>query len=211
MLCLFVLFFSLTAPVWASSHDVIARVISLQGDATLNATGAATGESIRRGTALRQGDRVATGKDARLRVRFVGGSLLTLGGDTQLEVTRYEPATADQPQQAYFKLLDGVILAVADGVTHGEGDYTIETTAGSIGIRGTIVWGGYFIPGQADFVLFEGGPVDISNELGSVTLTEPGQGTSILVDDNQEGLAPPLPPEYWSAAKAFNATTTIAY
>ncbi|MEX1056685.1 MAG: FecR domain-containing protein [Natronospirillum sp.] len=191
---------------WASSHDVVARVVAVQGDAVLNA-----GASLSRGSALRQGDLVSTGADARLRLRFLGGSLLTLGGETQLEVTRYEPATEDQAQQAYFRLLDGVMLAVADGVTQGESDYIIETTAGTMGIRGTIVWGGYFVPGQADFVLFEGGPVEITNDLGSVTLTTPGQGTSIPIDDDQRGLQAPFEPALWSPAKVFNASTTIAF
>ncbi len=202
--CGLVLILALAAgPVVA--EEVIARVVSLQGEAV-------TGDSqtVRRGTALREGDRISTGEEARVRLRFIGGSLLTLGADTELEVVRYEPARNGDAQQAHFRVLKGVFLAVAEGVTPGESEYRIETPAASMGIRGTIVWGGYFIPGQADYVLFGGGPVEVSNDAGSVMLTEGGVGTSVQVDDAGRPVRAPDAPAAWAPGKVFEATTTIA-
>lgn len=200
-----------TLLLWLGSIGAVAqerpaaRVVSLAGDALLDDRIA-----VSRGTALFQGNSVLTGEEARLRMRFNGGSLLTLGENTRFEVTRFEPATDNTEQTAYFRLLSGVILAIADGITPGSEAFVIETPAASIGIRGTIVWGGYFIPGQADYILLEGGPVTITNAAGEVTLTEPGQGTTILVDDDGQPLTPPYEPVFWAGEKLFEAVTTIA-
>lgn len=191
----------------AQADEVVGRVISVQGEAEIR-----NDESVQRGTAIHEGDTINTGSDTRVRMRFVGGSVITLGADTQFEVATYQPASEQQPQQARFRLLDGVVLAFAEGVSGtSDEDYIIETQAASMGIRGTIVWGGYFVADQADFVLFKGGPVDIFNDLGSVTLTEPGQGTTVLVDDDGVGIDAPFLPEFWTPEKAFEATTTIAF
>ncbi|MFY0663921.1 MAG: FecR domain-containing protein [Natronospirillum sp.] len=184
----------------------VARVVSLTGSAQLDDL-----ESATRGTALHEGSVVETGPDSRLRMRFNGGSLLTLGENTRFEISRYEPATDSSEQVAYFRVLSGVILAIADGVTPGSDSYVIETPAATIGIRGTIVWGGYFIPGQADYVLLEGGPVTVSNASGEVLLTDVGQGTTVLVDDAGRDETAPYDPVFWDGTKVFDAVTTIAF
>ncbi|MCH8551460.1 MAG: FecR family protein [Natronospirillum sp.] len=192
-----------SVPVLAA--DVIARVVSLQGSAQVS-----DGSTVQRGTALRAGDRIETGAESRARLRFIGGSMLTLGEQTELEITRYEPAQGGDPQQAHFRVLQGVFLAVAEGVTSADSEFRIETPAATMGIRGTIVWGGYFLPDQADYILLGGGPVEISNDLGSVLLTEAGQGTTVSVD--QDGLATNSPdePEAWTPSKLWEAVTTIS-
>lgn len=202
-----------TLMVWASVVGVaianerpIARVVSLTGNAELDDR-----ESASRGTALFEGSVVETGPDSRLRMRFNGGSLLTLGENTRFEISRYEPATDSSEQVAYFRVLSGVILAIADGVTAGSDSYVIETPAASIGIRGTIVWGGYFIPGQADYVLLEGGPVSVSNASGEVLLTDVGAGTTVMVDDAGRDETAPGDPVAWDGEKLFQAITTIAF
>lgn len=202
-----VLLLTLSGPVLAqtpASSTPPARVISVSGTAVVDGT------SITRGTALQVGQIIETGPASRVRMRFVGGSLLTLGENTTFELTEYEPATNNEPQQAYFRVLEGVILAVAEGITPGTDSFVIETQAATMGIRGTIVWGGYFIPGQADYVLLEGGPVVIANEFGTIELREPGQGTTVLVDPAGVGETAPYDPTFWSAEKAFDAITTIA-
>ncbi len=196
-------------PLAAQTTDdnaVIARVVAIQGEASLP-----DGTAVQRGTALREGTRILADDAARVRIRFIGGSLVTLGAGADFEVVRYQPADQDRAQQAYFRLLEGAVLAVAEGITAGESEYTIETTAGSMGIRGTIVWGGYFIPGQADYVLFKDGPVALSNDFGEVLLTEPGQGTSVPIDDTGRALERPYDPVFWTPEKVFEATTTIAF
>lgn len=189
------------------ADDVVGRVIAISGDAEVH-----EGNTVQRGTALREGDTLTTGEDTRVRMRFVGDSVITVGANSRFEVATYRPARDGEPQRARFRLLDGVVLAFAEGVAgHEDEEYVIETQAASMGIRGTIVWGGYFIAEQADFVLFKGGPVDITNDIGSVTLTEPGQGTTVPVDDDGVGVDGPIDPEFWTPAKAFEATTTIAF
>lgn len=189
----------------AASETPPARVVSVTGSAFVD-----DASPIGRGTALHVGQIIETGPNSRVRMRFVGGSLLTLGENTRFELTQYEPATNNAPQQAYFRVLEGVILAIAEGITPGTDSFVIETKAATMGIRGTIAWGGYFIPGQADFVLLEGGPVVISNAFGTTELRDPGQGTTVLVDPTGEGQTAPYDPEFWSAEKAFDAITTIA-
>lgn len=189
----------------AAADEVIARVVSLQGEAIVGVS-----QPVQRGTALREGDRISTEEEARVRLRFIGGSLLTLGAETELEITRYQPANGDSNQQAYFRVLRGVFLAVAEGVSSEDSEYRIETPAATMGIRGTMVWGGYFIPGQADYVLLGGGPVEIANEQGTVLLTDGGQGTTVRVDAEGLPLQEPDAPSVWTADKVFEAVTTIA-
>lgn len=190
----------------SANERPVARVVSITGTAQLDDSAA-----VVRGSALQEGSIIETGAESRLRMRFNGGSLLTLGENTRFEISRYEPATETTEQTAYFRVLSGVILAIADGVTPGTDAYVIETPAASIGIRGTIVWGGYFIPGQADYILLEGGPVTITNASGEVLLTEVGQGSTVLVDDDGRDQTAPYEPEFWDGAKLFEAVTTIAF
>ena len=194
------------ALAWAQD-DVIARVVAVQGEATLMTDSS----TITRGSALREGDQVNTGPDTRVRMRFIGGSLLTLGENAEFEIASYRPATDTEPQDAHFRLLSGVILAVAEGATPDAQDYRIETSAATMGIRGTIIWGDYFIEDQADFILFGGGPVDVVNDQGTVTLTEPGQGTTVFVDEEGRAVQSPEIPEFWIPGKVFEAQTTISF
>src|SRR3954454_2264443 len=62
----------------------VAQAVKTRGDIRITRDGSEIGCSM--GTAIQLGDIIKTGADARLRLRFVDGSILTLGEKTKLSV-----------------------------------------------------------------------------------------------------------------------------
>lgn len=78
----------------------------------------------------------------------------------------------------------------------------ISTPVADIGVRGTEFWGGPLVAKYG--VLLLNGEVTVSNQAGSVTLSQPGQGTDI-----PSPLDPPGAPSVWPAEKVARAIETV--
>jgi hypothetical protein len=72
----------LTSEAFAAAF--VAQAVKTRGDIRITRDGGDL--SCGQGTAVQLGDVIKTGPDARLRLRFVDGSILTLGENTKLSV-----------------------------------------------------------------------------------------------------------------------------
>lgn len=179
-------------------------VVTLVGDAQWQRNGEVL--NLRRGDAVEAGDRVTTGMDARLVLRMNEGSVITLGGDSQvvLQAWRYEEGS--NKNQARMALVEGVFRFVTGLITQQpDPDLQVSTPAGTIGIRGTDFWGGYLQADVLDVILLEGEhALVISNDQGEVVIEQPGLGVSVVAGEA------PQQPKAWSDEKLARAVRSIA-
>ena len=159
--------------------------------------------AAKRGSGFSQNESIVTGDEARARLKFVDGTLTTLGENTEFKVHRYQ-AEGHQPN-ARMELVKGAFRTITGSITKTDNpDFKVDTPVGSIGIRGTDFWGGYLQPDAVDILFIDGEhEIVVTNEYGSVILKKPGQGTTI-----KSGEAPSAA-KVWPQEKVAKAVKTI--
>lgn len=131
---------SMLSGAWAATPPSVATVEAVQSPAFLVRGGRT--EPLAPGMALRNGDQIRTGEQARTTLRLAEGSAVKLGESAQMTV--YNRSL--KPQVAFKGALD--VLAGAFRFTTGalsklrsKRDLSIRVGTATIGIRGTDVWG----------------------------------------------------------------------
>jgi hypothetical protein len=147
-------------------------------------------------------DRIQTGDGARFEATLNDGARLTLGEHGHLIIDKfvYDPAKEGGALSVRVK---GAFLFVGgkiEGPTGG--NVAIHTPVGTIGVRGTTVWGGFIDGGYGVLVL--DGEVTVSTKRGKVNL-EKGQGTMVY-GNRAPGKAAP-----WPDQRVKTAVATITF
>lgn len=150
-------------------------------------------------------DTIETGADARFKGTLADGTALTLGENASLLIDEfvYEPGAEGGSLSVN---VTGAFLFVGgqiEGPTGG--NVTITTPVATLGVRGTIFWGGEIDDGYGVLVL--DGEVSVTTVSGSQTLTA-GQGTMIELDDPN---AIPSEPVTWEQDKIDRAVATVTF
>lgn len=122
-----------TAQAFAAAF--VAQAVKTRGDIRITRDGADIACSM--GTAVQLGDVIKTGADARLRLRFVDGSILTLGENTKLSVDLFAIDAANKSRTVVLTVLEGIVNASAAKSGESKFDYQIKTGAGYSAVRGT--------------------------------------------------------------------------
>jgi len=154
------------------------------------------------GNAVFFGDRIRTGADARLNAVLTDGSKLTLGEKGSLVIDQFVYNPGAQGGKLAVRVPKGAFLFVGgkiEGPTGG--NVSIQTPVGTLGVRGTTVWGGPIDKGFGVLVL--SGEVTVKTRHGTVTLRE-GQGTMVF------GLKPGKPAP-WPADRVKRAVASISF
>lgn len=149
-------------------------------------------------------DLLETGGGARLAVTLADGTSLTLGEKASLRVDEfvYEPDAGTG--KLGLSALEGAFLFVGgDSENMEDSQVDIDTAVGTLGVRGTIVWGGR-IDGSFG-VLVANGSVSVRNNAGEVQLGA-GEGTQIESMDTA-----PSAPKKWPREKVQRALATISF
>ncbi len=148
-------------------------------------------------------DELRTGAQGRMQVIFLDDTELTLGEKASVLIDRYvyDPEkgigeTVLQTTKGAFRFATGRIKELK------EKTIIISTAFADIGVRGTEFWGGP-IDGKYG-VLLLAGEVTVSNQAGSVTLSQRGQGTNIA-----SPLDAPSAPTLWPEAKVARAIESV--
>ena len=165
----------------------------------------APAREIQRGGDIHSHDTLTSGENARAILRFNEGTMLTMGGNTQMKIEDF--IFSDNKKQARFEFLKGAFRIVTGAITKTSNpNFSVNTPIGSIGVRGTDFWGGNLSNDESiDVVLLESEhTVEVSNQYGKVVLTQKGEGTTLLPNK------PPLSPRKWPQKKLNRAFKTIA-
>ena len=142
------------------------------------------------GSSIFINDIVSTGKDARVEIRMIDDTVITLSARTQFVVMQYQFDGRDG--DALLRLITGTFRAVTGKIAKLENrPFMVATNVATIGGRGTEFWVGAFH--QVPHVeLIGGGGIFVENEGGRVDVHRPGWGTFI-----KDAKTKPTKPEFW--------------
>jgi hypothetical protein len=157
------------------------------------------------GSAVHQGDELRTGKGARLEVRLLDDTTLTLGEDARVVVDDFvfDPgrgvgAVAVDALTGSFRFVTGRLSTLR------ERQVAIRTSFADIGIRGTDFWAGP-IRGVYGVLLLDGA-IDVTAAGTTRILDTAGSGVDIAAPG-----APPGPVVQWAAQKTDEALSSVAF
>jgi len=205
---LVVLLGMILAPGWAAALTMppgapVGAVTRIRGEASAELAGST--RMLAQDAAIEMGDRLKTGPGARLEVRFLDGTTLTLG--EKADFTIDELSVGDAKGTELFTRVSGAIRLLGGSIAR-MADHKVEIAgnAGTIGIRGTEVWGGTIKPGSLLDVFLIEGAVEVRSPGGTVVLDKPGLGTSITAPGGA-----PETPDQWRPALRDRALATVSF
>lgn len=133
------------------------------------------------GSGLAVGDLLETMLTGRVEVRLADNSMLFLSDLSRIEIIDLE--TAAGREYGVLRLVSGT-LRVITGFIAGikPHAFAVDTPVATIGIRGTDFWVGP-MKNEMGVVLFSG-EIVVRNPRGEVSLSRPGEATSIAIRDD---------------------------
>ncbi|MBC8129463.1 MAG: FecR domain-containing protein [Rhizobiaceae bacterium] len=149
-------------------------------------------------------DKLVSGEKARLEATLKDGTKLTLGENASLSIDEFVYKPGEEGNKLALNV-NGAFLFVGgkiEGPTGGNVD--INTPVGTLGVRGTTVWGGPVDTGYGIIVL--DGLVTVTTKGGKTVTLEKGQGTMIHDEDGK-----PSDPVAWQPARLARAVDTITF
>lgn len=169
--------------------EPVGSIVAMRGTATAHDTqGNVRPLSLK--SPVYEHDELKTGPRGRIQVLFRDKTIISLGGESTIKISEYawKPDTKTGAMKTRVK--EGVFRVMGGAITkEAPRNFTTETPAATIGIRGSMYAGK--VAGQQLMVVFEGGKgIDVSNDKGSISITNPGFGTFVKGAD-----LPPLPPK----------------
>lgn len=189
----------------AAESSVAGTVIHVQGAAFANHH--ESSDNLALGTQILVGDHVVTGHNARVGLKMLDGAILSLGADTEFAVNDYRYQEQAKKGSARLELIKGVFRAVTGAIGKlKEQDFKVLTSVGTIGIRGTDFWGGFYFSQALDVALLGGKGIYIENAAGVVEITQPGEGATVRSANEL-----PLPPIRWGDKKLNAAKQSITW
>jgi hypothetical protein len=200
--------------VAAIAQETAGVVEKIRGEAFQLAGG--TNKPLSVGAAIHAGDLVTTGDDARLLIRFLDQSTLTMGEKAQMAIDEmvYVPEGRNPERgEQTLKFVTGVFQYVSGKISHSDRtQVALNTPVATIGIRGTRLLAGELQVGMPvgqshyGFQILEGA-IDVIAPMGTVTLDEPGEGTFLPLT----GQAAPTPVRQWTAEEAAEAANAVRF
>ncbi len=197
---------SVPAPQKASPPDgetAIGSIAEIEGTATISRFGTETAELLAINDPVFMDDIIETGVGSRLHILFADETEITISENSQLTVDEYiyDETNKTAPRHGRFNILRGAFIFVSGKINKDGGNAAIEVPYGSIGMRGTTVWGG-----ETDSqygVLVTDGEASVENSRGRVRLVA-GQGSDLAGFD-----ATPGKPRLWGESRVAKAVETI--
>lgn len=182
----------LTGSAFAQAPQPIGSVVETEGSVTFS--GANGTSAARPQDNIYPYATIKTGPQSRALILLIDDTEITLGENAELTLDEYVFDPGDpQENKGRFSFLRGAFVYVSGMLAkRSPPDVTLKTSYGSIGIRGTTVWGGPVDDGFGVFV--ENGEVLFNGESGSVRVPQ-GAGTFL-----KRGLAP-RPANAWPREK----------
>lgn len=149
-------------------------------------------------------DLLETSEQARLAVALADGTRLTLGENASLRIDEFVYTPDNSTAEVGLSLLKGAFQFVGgDAENMDNSEIEIDTGVGTLGVRGTNVWGGR-IDGSFGVLVLDGN-VTVRNQAGEVSLG-PGEGTMVDAVDAQ-----PSEPKTWPEEKVERALATVSF
>jgi hypothetical protein len=193
----------LAAPAHAQENPQIGTIAEVEGAVTLT-HGASTTIAAQVNDPVFLDDRIGTGAKSRAHVLFIDDTEVTLGENAAFSAEEDAFDESDPSAgKAKYSALRGSFIYVGGLIDKNpKPDVRIDTAYGTIGMRGTVVWGGYM--DDAYGVFTADGSVSVKTDGGEVIVNK-GEGTDV----RGRG-ANPDAPKIWKDAKVGRAKKMIA-
>ncbi len=148
-------------------------------------------------------DKLRTGPGGRLEAKLDDDTVLTLGEKGRMTVDEFVYKPGYLGGAMSIKVAQGAFLFVG-GKVEGPtgGNVVIQTAVGTLGVRGTTVWGGHIDGGYGVLVL--DGEVEVTTKRGKVLLRK-GQGTMVYGGERPKEAGP------WPEDRTKRAVQTISF
>jgi hypothetical protein len=176
--------------VSAHAMEAVRRITKSEGSVTIER---AVGDEVASedDTAIFLGDSVETGYGSKALITFIDQTEITIAEDARLRIDEFVfNKKNNSANKARFNFMKGGFSYVSGLIAKKpDPDVRLDMAFGSIGIRGTEVWGGMLDKECRIYV--ENGEIDVFNEFGHTTLRH-GQGTRI-----REARKSPTGTEVW--------------
>jgi hypothetical protein len=190
---------------YAAEPAIVGSVMQMRGAAYADHLDSSA--NLYRSMTVHVGDRIVTGRNARVALKMSDGAILTLGADTEFVIGAYSYSKKLQQGSAALELVKGAFRAVTGGIGKLKGrDFKVKTAAGVIGIRGTDFWGGFHFSEALDVALLGGDGIFIENAAGRIEITRPGEGTTV-----QNANIAPTAPKRWDDQKLNAAKQSVSW
>ncbi|MFH1157822.1 MAG: FecR domain-containing protein [Pseudomonadota bacterium] len=173
-----ILFLTATPAFAGEEKGVIGTVMEVEGTATIVAAGSSAAVPAAIGSTIHQSDVIETAAESRVFILFIDDTQLILSENTKGTVNDYVYDSGDSTEnKAEYSILRGAFQYVSGLLAKREDpDVTIKTPSGSIGIRGTELWGGEIDDGYG--IQVDEGRVSVKNGGGEL-LVNKGEGASL--------------------------------
>jgi hypothetical protein len=175
----------------AGSPAAAGTVLTLRGDCSAVTAGAR--RSLQTGAAVNVGDVVETGVEARMKIKMIDGSVLSVASSSKLTIADYDNAAGGKPREVEIDLDHGLLRAV---VTHMDAParFDVDTPAGVAAVRGT----DWFVAAGPD-------KTQVGVLTGKVSLTSNATHHSVDIPAHWgarlELGKDPVPPRRWKASE----------
>ncbi len=151
------------------------------------------------GDRIAVGDILSTGPNARLEIKMRDDAIFSLGEQAAFVVVDYTFGQGAAPN-GVLRVLQGAFVATSGAIAQlSDTGFKVQTSAATIGIRGTAVWGGPLDGAPLQVMMIEGKAVTVETATGKVELNIVGAGTQL--DAN----GAPTAPGFWGADKVARA------
>ncbi len=172
-----------------------ATLTGLVGDVSV-VKGKAPAKKLAVSSVVAVGDIVKTGSGAKAQLKLADGSVVTIGENTELKITRFQ--VQGDERKGLLDLARGVARAVVTKMAPSS-TFEIRTPTAVAAVRSTVWMLEYNAKGETEVFVGEGVVAVTSRgkELGRAIL-EPGRGTTVAKDKA------PIPPEVWAQPRALD-------
>lgn len=185
-----------------AQNGAIGTFIEVEGAAFITHAGQKSAAAV--DMPVYSGDSVETTAGSKANIVFIDDTEITLGENAALTIDQYVfDDGAATGNKGRYSFLRGAFLFTSGLMTKNDRpDVTLETAYGSIGLRGTTVWGGEI--DREYGVLVQEGEVTVTTNRGRIRVPA-GQGTNIRSRDSIPTLA-----AVWRQEKIDHATRMVA-
>jgi hypothetical protein len=188
-----------------AGEGIIGTIMEVEGKATLTPAGEKAAKALAVKDPVHMKDVISTGAKSRVLILFIDNTQFRLSESTKITVDEYvfDPDNAAGNKASYnvlggtFQYVSGLIAKKKDPKV------SIDTPYGTIGIRGTKLWGGT-LKDTSYGVHVEEGLVNVRNDGGQVVVKK-GEGTALKSRKTAPPKAAPWPVEQL----AFIAQTVL--
>ena len=200
------------SPLYASAatDDPAAHVSKLDGKAFAASTGGVT-RQLRMNDRLYEQERIITGKDAEVELKFTDDTEISLGAGTVVTVDSYrfkkQADTSDAASESSFgmSILRGTVRAFTGLLAKRRPrSVSFRTAVATIGIRGTHFAAEVEGDSATIILLAQQDPkasnaIEVENAYGKVEIDKAGWGTEI-----PDAASPPSPPRKMQSTQSMN-------